>query len=60
MESAAAADKPKPPVKKGICCVCKEPRAKRDECLLTKNEEECKDILEQYKVCLRNEGFEVA
>jgi len=46
------------PKKKGICCVCKETKAKRDECLLLNSEDQCKAAIEQHNQCLRAEGFD--
>lgn len=43
--------------KKGICCVCKETKAKRDECLLVNPEEQCKPFINLHNECLRKEGF---
>jgi Cytochrome C oxidase copper chaperone (COX17). len=48
-------DKPK---KKGPCCVCKETKAARDQCILNNGEEKCFDFIQAHKACLRSEGFE--
>ncbi|KAF6842919.1 cytochrome c oxidase copper chaperone [Colletotrichum musicola] len=57
---AAAADqasKPKP------CCVCKEEKAKRDECMLFSNAadpaKDCLSTIDQYRNCMRGFGFTV-
>ncbi|KAL7416071.1 cysteine alpha-hairpin motif superfamily [Mrakia frigida] len=43
------------------CCVCNEPKATRDQCFMTAQdgEVECKDRVEEYKVCMRGFGFKV-
>ncbi|RSL40285.1 Cytochrome c oxidase copper chaperone [Fusarium sp. AF-6] len=55
--TTAAADKPKP------CCVCKEEKSKRDECMLFSNAkdpaEDCKSLVEQYRTCMSGYGFQV-
>lgn len=54
---AADASKPKP------CCVCKDEKAARDECMLFSNAkdpaEDCKAKIEQYKSCMAGFGFKV-
>ncbi|KAK7425663.1 Cytochrome c oxidase copper chaperone [Neonectria magnoliae] len=51
------ATKPKP------CCVCKEEKAKRDECMLFSNAKDpaadCKSLVEQYRSCMTGYGFQV-
>lgn len=42
---------------KKICCACPETKGVRDECIVTKGEEECRDLIEAHKACLREEGF---
>lgn len=45
------------------CCVCKDEKAKRDECMLfttgTDPSRECKTTIEQYKSCMLGFGFQV-
>ncbi|KAK4457878.1 cytochrome C oxidase copper chaperone-domain-containing protein [Cladorrhinum samala] len=54
---AAAASKPKP------CCVCKEEKAKRDECMLFSNaadpQKDCLSTIDLYKSCMAGFGFKV-
>jgi cytochrome c oxidase assembly protein subunit 17 len=47
------------PKKKMPCCVCKEERSVRDECVLLNGEEKCSKFIEAHKACLRKEGFDV-
>ncbi|KAB5580004.1 cytochrome C oxidase copper chaperone-domain-containing protein [Coniochaeta sp. 2T2.1] len=55
--SDAAASKPKP------CCVCKDEKAKRDECMLFSTGSdpsiECKSTIDQYRSCMAGFGFKV-
>ncbi|KAL8406336.1 hypothetical protein RB596_004982 [Gaeumannomyces avenae] len=52
-----AAEKPRP------CCVCKDEKAKRDECMLFSSakdpEEDCKTTIQQYRSCMEGFGFKV-
>ncbi|KAK5990717.1 hypothetical protein PT974_08986 [Cladobotryum mycophilum] len=52
-----AASKPKP------CCVCKEEKSKRDECMLFSNAKDpaadCKSFVDQYKSCMLGFGYKV-
>ncbi|CCK71668.1 copper metallochaperone COX17 KNAG_0H02530 [Huiozyma naganishii CBS 8797] len=47
------------------CCVCKDEKSARDECLLFKGTADdsgyvkCKDLIEKYKSCMKGHGFEV-
>ncbi|KAJ5885130.1 hypothetical protein N7495_009640 [Penicillium taxi] len=53
----AQSDKPKP------CCVCKDEKTLRDDCMLfSKSDDptkECKSTIEQYKACMATYGFKV-
>ncbi|KAK1829820.1 cysteine alpha-hairpin motif superfamily [Podospora conica] len=55
--AAAATDKPKP------CCVCKDEKAARDDCMLFSKAEDpmkdCVGTIEAYKRCMAGFGFEV-
>ncbi|KAJ1429619.1 putative cytochrome c oxidase copper chaperone [Ochromonadaceae sp. CCMP2298] len=44
---------------KKICCSCPDTKVPRDECIVTNGEENCKDLIEAHKACLRLEGFTV-
>lgn len=46
-------------VVKKICCVCKEAKRIRDECIILNGEERCQAFIEAHKACLRSEGFQV-
>ncbi|KAI1356378.1 cytochrome C oxidase copper chaperone-domain-containing protein [Xylaria sp. FL0043] len=49
--------KPKP------CCVCKDEKALRDECMLLSTSADpasnCKSIIDQYKTCMAGYGFKI-
>ncbi|KAF8820059.1 putative copper chaperone COX17-1 [Cardiosporidium cionae] len=45
--------------KKRICCVCKETKSVRDECIVLNGEEKCAAFIEAHNQCLRREGFDV-
>ena len=47
-----------PKVIKGPCCVCKDTRAERDECIRFFPEEECTEKIEKHFKCLKSFGFE--
>ncbi|EDO07581.1 putative cytochrome c oxidase copper chaperone (COX17) [Babesia bovis T2Bo] len=44
---------------KKICCVCKETKLARDECVAKHGEEQCKELIDLHNQCLRKEGFTV-
>mmetsp|Transcript_49576 Transcript_49576/g.97659 ORF Transcript_49576/g.97659 Transcript_49576/m.97659 type:complete len:84 (-) Transcript_49576:752-1003(-) len=50
----------KPKEMKRPCCVCRETRTARDECILLNGEEKCKDFVEAHNRCLKAEGFDPA
>ncbi|KAK5168509.1 hypothetical protein LTR04_006587 [Oleoguttula sp. CCFEE 6159] len=43
------------------CCVCKDEKAARDECMLFSNssnpQAECEDMVSRYRSCMRGYGF---
>lgn len=45
--------------KKRICCVCKDTKRLRDECIIFNGEDKCKAFIEAHNACLRSEGFSV-
>ncbi|KAL9655110.1 hypothetical protein ABK040_008891 [Willaertia magna] len=49
---------PRVPVKK-ICCSCPDIKKIRDDCLISKGDEnsECKYLIQSYRLCLRDLGF---
>lgn len=55
--SDAAPAKPKP------CCVCKEEKAKRDDCMLFSKsddpQKDCQSTIDQYRSCMAGFGFKV-
>ncbi|KAJ3527295.1 hypothetical protein NM208_g10770 [Fusarium decemcellulare] len=55
--SSTTTNKPKP------CCVCKDEKSKRDECMLFSTAKDpaadCKSLVEQYRSCMSGFGFQV-
>ncbi|KAH8179948.1 cytochrome C oxidase copper chaperone (COX17) domain-containing protein [Sarocladium implicatum] len=45
------------------CCVCKDEKAKRDECMLFSNAkdpaQDCFKLVDQYKSCMLGFGYKV-
>ncbi|UNI14917.1 Cytochrome c oxidase copper chaperone [Purpureocillium takamizusanense] len=56
-DASSASSKPKP------CCVCKDEKSRRDECMLFSNAKDpaadCKSLVDQYKTCMLGYGFKV-
>ena len=50
----------KTPKKLGPCCVCKETKAIRDQCLFDYSEAECTQFIWKHNECLKQHGFEPA
>ena len=57
---AGIGDSPAPSAKgKKICCVCKDTKSARDECVIRNGEERCHAFIDAHNRCLRAEGFDV-
>ena len=41
------------------CCACPDTRAAMGECIILNGEEECADLIEAHKACMRAAGFNV-
>ncbi|XP_056415932.1 cytochrome c oxidase copper chaperone [Hyla sarda] len=41
------------------CCACPETKKVRDACIIEKGEEQCRDLIEAHKECMRALGFKV-
>jgi len=53
-------EKAKPEEKKlKPCCACPETKRPRDECIIERGEENCKDLIEAHKQCMRKLGFKI-
>ena len=48
-----------PPAGLKICCACPETRTPRDSCVVERGQENCTELIEQHKQCLRSLGFKV-
>jgi len=41
------------------CCACPETKKARDACIIEKGEENCVDLIEAHKQCMRDMGFKI-
>lgn len=41
------------------CCACPETKQARDQCIMEKGEENCGDLIEAHKKCMRDMGFNI-
>ncbi|XP_076621250.1 cytochrome c oxidase copper chaperone COX17 [Colletes latitarsis] len=41
------------------CCACPETKKIRDECIISKGEENCRHLIEAHKTCMRTLGFNI-
>lgn len=41
------------------CCACPETKKLRDECIIQHGEDNCGDLIEKHKQCMRDMGFKV-
>ncbi|XP_062313664.1 cytochrome c oxidase copper chaperone [Osmerus eperlanus] len=41
------------------CCACPETKKVRDACIIEKGEENCTDLIEAHKDCMRALGFKI-
>ncbi|RUS32221.1 hypothetical protein BC938DRAFT_475997 [Jimgerdemannia flammicorona] len=41
------------------CCACPETKKPRDQCILERGEENCGDLIEAHKQCMRSLGFKI-
>ncbi|TKS67697.1 Cytochrome c oxidase copper chaperone [Collichthys lucidus] len=57
VESAAEVTEQKKPLKP--CCACPETKKVRDACIIEKGEEQCTQLIEAHKDCMRALGFKI-
>ena len=55
--SVPTEEKSKKPLKP--CCACPETKKPRDACIIEKGEENCQDLIEAHKKCMRDLGFNI-
>ncbi|CAO1379954.1 unnamed protein product [Diamesa serratosioi] len=55
--SAAKSVEKKPACK--ACCACPETKKPRDACIVENGEENCGDLIEKHKQCMRDMGFKI-
>uniref|UniRef100_A0A2M4AX27 Cytochrome c oxidase copper chaperone n=1 Tax=Anopheles triannulatus TaxID=58253 RepID=A0A2M4AX27_9DIPT len=41
------------------CCACPETKRARDACIMEHGEENCGELIEQHKQCMRDMGFNI-
>ena len=41
------------------CCACPETKVPRDECIMEHGQENCTDLIEAHKKCMRDLGFRI-
>ncbi|KAG5680419.1 hypothetical protein PVAND_009927 [Polypedilum vanderplanki] len=41
------------------CCACPETKKARDECIVKNGEENCTELIEKHKKCMRDMGFNI-
>ncbi|XP_071760180.1 cytochrome c oxidase copper chaperone [Centroberyx gerrardi] len=41
------------------CCACPDTKKVRDACIIEKGEENCTDLIEAHKDCMRALGFKI-
>lgn len=41
------------------CCACPETKRARDACIIENGEENCTELIEAHKQCMRQMGFKV-
>jgi len=52
-------DKPEDKQKLKPCCACPETKKPRDECIIERGEENCRELIEAHKECMRSLGFNI-
>ncbi|EDW37206.1 GL25652 [Drosophila persimilis] len=43
----------------GACCACPEAKQARDQCFVEHGEEHCLGVIDAYKKCMREAGFNI-
>ncbi|XP_015041005.1 cytochrome c oxidase copper chaperone [Drosophila pseudoobscura] len=41
------------------CCACPETKRARDQCMVERGEENCTELIEAHKKCMRDAGFNI-
>ena len=52
-------EKPKEEKKLKACCACPETKKVRDACIVERGEENCGEVIEAHKECMRKMGFNI-
>ena len=45
--------------KKKICCACPDTKKLRDDCIARNGPDQCSELINLHKACLRSEGFNI-
>ncbi|KAB0793776.1 hypothetical protein PPYR_13759 [Photinus pyralis] len=57
--SKSSAPPAEPPKKLKPCCACPETKKVRDACIIENGEENCQDLIQAHKECMRSMGFNI-
>lgn len=41
------------------CCACPETKKARDACIVENGEENCRELIEAHRACLKKHGFNI-
>ncbi len=41
------------------CCACPETKRARDDCIMKNGQENCEELIEAHKKCMRDLGFKI-
>jgi len=44
---------------KKICCSCPKTKKARDFCMIVNGQDNCLELIQAHKLCLRSEGFQI-
>lgn len=47
------------PKKLKPCCACPETKQARDKCIIENGQENCEDLIQAHKQCMRKMGFNI-
>jgi len=62
MPQTAAAKTPEATEKKPACkacCACPETKRARDDCIVQYGEENCKELIDKHRKCMKDMGFNI-
>ena len=56
---AKVEEPPKKPAKCKACCACPETKKVRDLCIVENGQENCQELIEAHRKCMKNMGFDI-